>query len=428
MLAQTSKSTFISLLLVVAIASAADRMDSAAEQFKNLRAELKKSKTDNDWRSNLASANRLKTLLNESPDSFLEVARAEVHLGDLKAAFREVEKFVRMGQSTDALEKLADFAPLRAEADFTKITAGMKENRKPVALGSTVFSVTDVNLLPEDVDYDANSKRFFFTSVLEKKIVVADMSGKSTDFAKAADDWPMLAIKIDSAHGVVWATEVALQGFAAAPEADWGKSALLAYDIKTGKLMRRVEGPHASALGDMVLAADGDVIVSDGEGGGIYRLTAKGAELERLDNGDYISPQTPAMHPDGKHIFVPDYLRGIGVLDLATKQVRWIPMEGQFALIGIDGLYFEDGTLLAVQNGTSPERVASFKLDATLGKIGKQTIIESATDTLGDPTHGVVVGRDFYYIANSGWNTIDEHGKLLPGAKPSPARLMRAPL
>jgi hypothetical protein len=44
--------------------------------------------------------------------------------------------------------------------------------------------------------------------------------------------------------------------------------------------------------------------------------------LERLDDGDFISPQTPAMHRDGKHVFVPDYARGIGVLEVATKQVR----------------------------------------------------------------------------------------------------------
>jgi len=35
------------------------------------------------------------------------------------------------------------------------------------------------------------------------------------------------------------------------------------------------------------------------------------------------------------------------------------------------------------------------------------------------------VGNDFYYIADSGWNAIDEHGTMKPGAKPSVPRLMR---
>ena len=122
----------------------------------------------------------------------------------------------------------------------------------------------------------------------------------------------MLAIKVDALRGVVWATEVALRGFSAASESDWGRSAVLCYGLKNGRLLRRIEGPRPSGLGDMVVASSGDVIVSDGDGGGVYRVRADGSGgLERLDGGDFISPQTPAMHPDGKHIFVPDYLRGI---------------------------------------------------------------------------------------------------------------------
>ena len=121
-------------------------------------------------------------------------------------------------------------------------------------------------------------------------------------------------------------------------------------------------------------------------------------------------------------------MRGIGLLDLATKQVHWLSTEGRFALDGIDGLYFDHGTLIAVQNGTSPERVAAFKLNASLSAIASQTILERSTATLGDPTHAVVVGQDLYYIANSGWDVIDDHGNMKPDAKLSPPRIMRVQL
>jgi hypothetical protein len=125
---------------------------------------------------------------------------------------------------------------------------------------------------------------------------------------------------------------------------------------------------------------------------------------------------------DGKHVFVPDYARGIGVLEVAKKQVRWLSMQQRFAINGIDGLYFDHGKLIAVQNGTSPERVVVFTLDATLTRIESETIIERSTGTLGDPTHGVVIDNTFYYIANSGWDSIDDHGNMKPGAKPSVPR------
>jgi sugar lactone lactonase YvrE len=415
-------------LLILIVASAARQEDSAVRQFQRLQADLQKSQKDNDWHSNRISAIKLKELLNEAPDSVLEVARADVRVDDLTAAFHELEQFIRMGQSIDLLATSSDFAALLKKPDFAKIQDGMKANRSVISLGSTAFLLSDPLLLAEDVDYDPSSKRFFITSVREKKIISAAVSGVSADFARAPDDWPMLAVKIDPSRGVLWATEVAMQGFNLSPKSDWGRSAVLCYDLKDGKLLRRIEGPHGSALGDMLLATNGDVIVSDGDGGGVYRVLAKGGTMQRIDNGDFISPQTPALHPDGKHIFVPDYARGIGVLEVATKQVRWIAMAGKFALNGVDGLYFDRGKLIATQNGTSPERVVAFRLDATLTRIESETIIERATPTLGDPTHGVIVDEDFYYIANSGWDAIDEHGNMKPEAKPSVPRIMRVRL
>jgi hypothetical protein len=148
----------------------------------------------------------------------------------------------------------------------------------------------------------------------------------------------------------------------------------------------------------------------------------------RIDAGDFVSPQTPAVLADGKHILIPDYARGIGVLDLNTKQVDWIPMEGKHALSGIDGLYALGNALIATQNGTSPERVVRFALNAPKTRVLSESIIERATATLGDPTHGVVVGDYFYYIANSGWDSLDEHGLVKEGRTMTAPSIMRAKL
>ena len=189
----------------------------------------------NDWRSYLVSANELKELLNEAPDSLLEIARADVHVDDLKAAFRELEQFTRMGQSTDLLAKSSDFVPLLKNANFARIQNAMKANQSLISTGSTAFQLSDPNLLTEDVDYDPNTQRFLITSVREKKIVSVEASGASADFARAPNNWPMLAVKVDSSRRLVWATEVAMQGFNFAPESDWGRSAALCYDLRSGK-------------------------------------------------------------------------------------------------------------------------------------------------------------------------------------------------
>jgi hypothetical protein len=53
-------------------------------------------------------------------------------------------------------------------------------------------------------------------------------------------------------------------------------------------------------------------------------------------------------------------------------------------------------------------------------------VIERSTSGLGDPTHGVVAGGKFYYIANSGWDRIEDDGRPKAGTTPARALLMRA--
>ena len=217
-----------------------------------------------------------------------------------------------------------------------------------------------------------------------------------------------------------------MDGFATARKEDWGRAAILEYDLRSGKLLKRIEGPSKAALGDMALAVNGDPIVSDGEHGGVYQVSRKTLSVVRIDAGDFVSPQTPAVLADGKHILVPDYVRGLGLLDLNSKHVDWIPSQGKHALSGIDGLYLFGNALIATQNGVSPERVVRFTLNGSKSRILSESIIERATPTLGDPTHGVVVGGYFYYIANSGWDSLDEHGVLKEGKTMTAPSIRRA--
>jgi hypothetical protein len=97
-------------------------------------------------------------------------------------------------------------------------------------------------------------------------------------------------------------------------------------------------------------------------------------------------------------------------------------------LSGIDGLYAAGSTLIATQNGTSPERVVRFALTSLETRVLSELLIERATPTLGDPTHGVVVGDYFYYIANSGWDSLDQHGVAKKGKSMTAPSVMRAKL
>ncbi len=399
---------------------------TAREELTQLRQQAKTAKEAGDKQARLQAVLKIEKLLNNAPNSVENAALAYTEAGNLELGMAALNEFADLGQSDDDLldGKRHLFAALEHMPTYQAVLKRFAENKTAISRAELAFSLADPGVVAEDIDYDPRSKSFFITSILEKKIIRITADGKTTDFAQSPSHWPLLAIKVDPDHKLVWATEVALDGFTAAPKSDWGRSAVLCFDLETGKLRRRIEGPAHSALGDMVLAGGGDPIISDGAEGGIYRV--KGDQLERIAGDDFISPQTPTM-ADATHVLIPDYLRGVGILDLTSKRVSWLNQAGssQHALSGIDGLYFDHGYLFATQNGTSPERVIRFQLKSTLDGVTSEQIIERATKTLGDPTHGVIVGDFFYYIANSGWSELDDHGDIKSGSKLTPAHVMR---
>ena len=402
-----------------------DGKPTAIERLQTIQEGLRRAHTAKDSAAYLRDAVTLSDFLNGSPKSILQLMLAQLLAGKDDEALQSFGQFICMGQSNEGILESKQFDALRALPQYSALRMKMTVNDESRSVATKMFALNNAGLLPEDIDFDADSGLFYITSVLKMEIVAADRTGKTRVFAQGPDRWPMMAVKVDAKRRWLWATEVALDGFSWSPKEDWGRSAILLYDLKTGKLLWRIEGPAHAALGDMALTSAGDAIVSDGDRGGVYRVRYETRQIERLDAGDFISPQTPAVLPGDEQALIPDYVRGIGILNLRTKKVSWIPMEGRYALSGIDGLYLSGRALIATQNGTSPERVIRFQLDRSFSRLESETIIERATPTLGDPTHGVVVGGQFYYIANSGWDKVDEHGDPKAGTTMTEALIMQ---
>jgi hypothetical protein len=417
----TRSSILLGLFLAGSLANAADEAPraNAALMLSALRDSVRIAHANKDTVGYLQGARALYTFLNGSPRATLQLMAAQSYAGKQDDALESFKQFVRMGQSDpDALRGEA-FAQLRLTQGFAAVAGSMDGNDAPRGRAKQFLSLKRQAAVPEDIDYDAKSERFFISSVVGKNVVTLTSAGLMQVFAKSPDGWPMMALKIDRAKRRLWVTEMAV---------GLGKSAVLLYELDNGTLLKKIPGPPKTEFGDMILNEAGNALIADGSGGGIYEVDAESGVFTRLDAGDFISPQTPACGTDCRHLFVPDYLRGIAMLDVASRKVTWLASEGRYALAGIDGLYLFQHTLIATQNGASPERVVRFELDPSLSKITAEAVIERATPSLGDPTHGVIVDGDFYYLANSGWETLDDHGHRKAGQTIKPALLMRARL
>ncbi|MFZ0499697.1 MAG: hypothetical protein WAM52_11230 [Steroidobacteraceae bacterium] len=398
----------------------------ASAKLQSLVAHINHAYASSDWKSYRAGSVVLVRFLNGSPDAMLELAKADARTGDSRAALRQLRAIAQMGVSQPKIATLSDLAALRGRPEFQRVLRDMTANARPLSHSSRALAIADANLQPEDVAYDSGDGEFLLTSVREAKIVAVAISGRMSTFARSPDGWPMLAIRIDSGHRVLWATEVALTGLRSVPRHDWGRSVILEFDLGTARLLRRIEGPRGSQLGDMTLSPGGNLLVCDSNNGGLYLVRRGGSHLVRLPINEFVSPMTPVFVSSDR-VFVADYVRGIALLDLGAGRVTWLPMENKYALAGTDGLYWHQNRLIAIQNGFAPERIVSFTLDRARTRIAAETIIESGTPDL-DPTHAVIVADALYYIENSGWNEVTGDGSVRGGASLTPAAIKRVRL
>jgi hypothetical protein len=405
-----------------------DTLNASARLNRLLQLDAAARKSGDSIRR-LKIALQLKALLNDAGDGTLAVAHAYSVLKDSALAFESLMDYARLGLADKKVCNGEDkkFSWLAGSPRFQTICQLMEKNTEPVSQATSILSFRDTGYIPEDIDYDRQSRSFLFTSVLRHAIFRLAPDGRSLPFATSPSGWPTMAIKIDQTKGLVWATEMAIPGFGGLPDSINGLSAVCCFDLRTGHLMERFEAPEGSQWGDMILDGHGIPIVCDGQSGAIFRLREHA--WQRMDKGDFISPQTPVLTTDGKYLIVPDYVRGLALMDIENGSVTWIRAapEHPCALSGVDGAYLVKDKLYLTQNGVNPERVVEIDLDSSHKRIEACTPIERATLQLGDPTHGVMVDGRFYYIANSGWNALDEHGKIKPGSRMTQPVLMRYP-
>lgn len=341
------------------------------------------------------------------------LAVAQFDLGKKEAAAASLREYASMGMTLNL--EIPDFAKLK-ESGITREIPDLQRNHEPANQGRRLFGAPDASLLVEDIAYDPKTDRFILSSVHERKLITCDRGGRCRDyFAGRTDTWAFLALRVDARRHVLWATTAGMDAASGFTPAEDGRSALLKFDLDSGRLVKRYEPadgkPHA--LGDLTVSSKGAVYVSDGRSGDVYTLSAKGSLEPLVPAGVFISPQTPALSADERRLYVPDYVEGIAVIDLQSKRVQWLTSTIPVATEGVDGLYCSGDMLIAVQNGTQPPRIATFHL-ATPTTIDHSETVEANWPGLGTPTHGVVVNDQFYFIANSGWDRSDA-GKLSAG-------------
>ncbi|HMV98711.1 MAG TPA: hypothetical protein PLU80_12185 [Acidobacteriota bacterium] len=422
------------VLTTVALASAQNQpSENPVQKSRELARKGMQAYQKKDFTAYLENVREAAKLRPNFPPVLYHLARASFLTGNQSESLRLLTQLSHMGNYID-LNQDEDLKPLQAKTEFTQAVQTFEALKKPVAGGQVAFELAEKGLITEGITYLPSEKAFLVSSVRKRKVFKISQDGKVSDFLTSGQDglWGVFGMKVDPKRNRLWlCTSVVreIEGFKAEED---GQAGVFQYDLKTHTLVKKYILPNSEqghVFGDLELHPKGDVYITDSKSGGLYRISAATDTLERfLDTSPFVSPQGMALTPDGKRMFVADYSVGIGILDLATKTFSLVPATPEMLLLGIDGLYLHQNSLIGMQNGILPKRVIRLDLDTKLSRIEKLSVIERGTQHLEDPTLGVIVNHSIYFIANSQWESFDKDGTMFPPDKLNQHIILKASL
>jgi sugar lactone lactonase YvrE len=398
-------------LLGLAVPSPAEPPDR--DTVRQAYAAARQAHEEKDYTAFLLHSRTLVELAPRSTFARYNLACGQSLTGDTAGALASLNQLADWEVAFD-LAADTDLDPIRDTGGFRRVAARMAALEEPVGGSPVAFTVPERDLLAEGVAHDPETGAFFVTGVHRRKVVRVDTEGRVSDFVAEGQGglFSAAGVVVDSRRRALWVTTEAgplMRGFEKGAE---GRSLLLEYALDDGELRRRLEPPVADGrVSDLALGPDGTLYAADPRTGRIDHLPPGVGQLEVLvDEGPIVSAQGMAATPDGRFLFVADYVRGVARVDLETREVRLLPTPENLLTSGIDGLVIAGDSLVGIVNGLRPHRVLRLRLDPSRSRVVEGSVLERAHPLFDEPTLGVVVDGALHYVANSQYRHFDADG------------------
>lgn len=347
-------------------------------------------------------------------------------LGDTAGVERALRAYAALGLGRELNDTVFD--RFRSLAWFGDVRAGHDRLRAPLARSRIVARLSDSTFWPEGVDLDRRRGAIYVSSVRHgtvlqlgpdgtERVLWPPGGGSGGGSGSGGSLGAALAVRVDPDGERLWVTVSSIEQWSGYAKTD-SSASLLVVRIADGRMLRRWDLPRGNhVLGDVAIAANGDVLFSDSGEPVLYRLRRGADSLESFRDPLFRSLQGVA--PAGAFAYVADYSHGILRVDLSTRRVTRVSDAPNSTSLGVDGLAYVDGALIAIQNGVTPPRVMRFELDRAGDRIVAAHVLDRSP-AAHEPTIGAIVGDELVYVANSLW------GKP-PGAGERPL-LLAAPI
>ncbi|MEX2043750.1 MAG: hypothetical protein WD941_00255 [Opitutus sp.] len=347
------------------------------------------------------------------PRLLMKLAAAQLANEQAGAALATLGRIAAMGVSMP-VERDDAFATLRGRPEFDAVLKKFAGNTRPQGSGEIAFALREVTGLIEGITWRESTGDFLFGDVNGRVVWIRDRNNSLRRLNVDSDELlGVFGLAVDTGQGALWAVMSAvpaMRGFSADQE---GLAALAEIDLDSGEVRRTItltagaRMPGLPLLADVVVAPDGAVYATGSATGVVWRLPAGASALEPLaEDESLMTLSAMTIVAGGSALLVADRMSGLFHVDIGSGAVRRLEEPADTTLVGIDGLVTAaDGTILAIQNGTNPNRILRLQLDLGTFRISGVTILEAGHFTMAAPSLGCIgPGGDFYFVGNSGWH------------------------
>lgn len=250
-----------------------------------------------DFATYMAKMEDAVALRPDFPRLLVNLAAAQVANEKSDEAIGTLERLAALGLNSP-VEKSEDFTELRERRDFQAVVRKLAGNLQARGPGHIAFTLREVTGLIEGIAWREKTGDFFFGDVNGRAVWRRGPDGTLHRLTGESDElFGVFGLAVDEARGALWAATSAvpaMRGFS--PEMD-GTAALVEIDLDSGTVRRVVpvvrrpgdRGSHV--LGDLVVAADGSVFVTDSGAPLIWRLDSSGALEPLIESPEFMSLQ-----------------------------------------------------------------------------------------------------------------------------------------
>jgi len=411
------------LLALICLFSVA-RSTLVAQSHLDLRQEAQQAYQRKDYAAARAATEEALRLRPDSPRYLHNLAALAVLTDDQPAALAYLRRLATLGVVTP-IERDPDLAPLQGTREFTDVLALFAANREPRGKLDLFAELPGRTGIVEGIAFREKTGDLFLGDVHHRCIWRRDRAGQLTRFS--AEDEALLGIfglALDEARGALWAATTALPEMSGYDDELKGHAALAEFDLRSGELRRLIPVPldgRDHGLGDLALAPDGTVYASDSKAPVVWKYTSGAEELEKVVDSPVLS-SLQGLVLERTTLIVADYSHGLLAIDLPTGNITALSAPPNTTLLGLDGLVAlaDRTTLIATQNGVTPQRVLHLTLSPTLDRVAAVKVLASGHSDLVDLSLIALVNDRPTFIANAGWEAF-ETSKI----KPPPARTVR---